>query len=268
MQLKDRYLTENYEPLKKKEKKYTGVFKDKDKFGAVISVNDKDIWLKRGCLTEIECAKLYDEYVVKNNIPNRKLNFPDEYPDYDPLSVIKTECKVIDDKTVQLLISDKQVLIDKEYYDQVKYYTCFVNNTSGYVMMKKNGTTLLHRYLMNETNPKVYIDHKDGNILNNTKGNLRYSDKNKNAQNKSKMANATSIYNGVCYIERVKSYIASVCKNGDKIFTYRNKYDWIAARRRDLYIMEHLKDDHYKLNFEWDDDDIRYWTTYFDFVRE
>jgi len=262
---KDRYLTENYEPPMKKEKKYTGVFKDGDKFGAIISINDKNVYLKRSCLTEEECARAYDEYVVKNNIPNRKLNFPDDRPEYNPLSVIKTKFKEINDKTVRLLISEKPVLIDKDDYDRIKYYNCFVNSTSGYVMMNKdNKTILLHRYLMNETDPKVYIDHEDSNILNNTKRNLRYSDKYKNAQNKSKMDNSTSIYNGVCFVERANTFFASVSKNGEKLFTYRNKYDWIAARRRDLYIMEYLKDDHYKFNFEWDEDEIKLWKDYFD----
>lgn len=265
---KERYLTENYEPPKKKEKKYTGVFKCGDKFGAVISVNDENIWLKRHVNTEEECARIYDEYVAKRNIPNRKLNFPDEHPEYNPLSVIKTECKEVDDTTVRLLISEKPVLIDKEDYDKVKYYNCFVNSKSGYVMMNKDGKSLLlSRYLMNETNRKVYIDHEDSDILNNTKGNLRYSDKHKNAQNKSKMANATSSYNGVCFVKRANAYIASVSKNGKKLFTYHNKCDLIGARYRDLYIIKHLKDDHYKLNFEWDEDDIRYWTTYFDFIN-
>lgn len=263
---KDRYLTENYEPPVKKEKLYTGVIKHGNIFRAAITVNNKEIRLKYAD-TEEECAIAYDEYVVKHNIPNRKLNFSDEHPEYNPLSVIKTECKEINDKTVRLLISEKPVLIDKEDYDRIKYYNCFVNSTSGYVMMNKDSKALLlHRYLMNETDPKVYIDHEDSNILNNTKGNLRHSDKYKNAQNKSKMANATSIYNGVCFGKRANTFFASVSKNGEKIFTYHNKYDWIAARRRDLYIIEHLKDDHHKLNFEWDDAEIKLWKDYFDIM--
>ncbi|ARF11864.1 hypothetical protein Klosneuvirus_2_300 [Klosneuvirus KNV1] len=41
----------------------------------------------------------------------------------------------------------------------------------------------------------------------------------------------------------------------------------VVARKRDLFIMNNLKDELDLLNFEWDENDVMYWTTYFEFVQ-
>ena len=105
-------------------------------------------------------AKKYDEFVVNNNIPNKKLNFPELYPNYNPISLVKTKCENIDENTVKLLIDTKgkgNVLIDKEDYDKVKFYKCHIN-PGGYITMPiNNNNFLLHRLIMNATDPTIYI---------------------------------------------------------------------------------------------------------------
>lgn len=165
---KDKYLTENYKPPdEKKEREFTGIAKYNDKYKSMISIKNKTITLVISD-DPIKCAEEYDRYVTSNNIPFRKLNFPDKYPDYNP-NVIKTKFEKINDRLIKLLPNqktDKQI-IDMVDYDMVKYFACFINKTSGYPMICVNKKTLLlSRYLMNEYNSKIYVDHIDGNILN------------------------------------------------------------------------------------------------------
>jgi hypothetical protein len=259
------YLKKEYIPFERKQhnNKYIGVNKIKDKYVARIKINNKKVHLGTK-QTEIECAALYDEYIIKNNIINKTLNFPDKYPDYEPVKIKKTECQELDNNIVKLLIkSDKDVLIDKEDYDKIKYFICYVIEQRKRLAVKiqiDNENKTLSRFLMNVSDPLVYIDHIDSNTLNNTKNNLRISDEQKNAQNKSKQANAsTSQYIGVSYDTRDNRWLTKIRKNYKDIFTGYYDNEELAARSRDIYIMKNLKDDHYKLNFNWADEDIEKW---------
>jgi hypothetical protein len=61
-----------------------------------------------------------------------------------------------------------------------------------------NETILLHRYLLG--NPDYQVDHKDRNVLNNRKRNLRAADASQQACNRLRYKpNATSKYKGVYY---------------------------------------------------------------------
>lgn len=261
---KEQYLTKEYKPkIKQSKSEYMGVRKLKNnRFMSGIIINGKHICIHRS-INELECANKYDEYIVKNNIPHKKLNFLKNYPNYNPRSVIKTQCKNIDENVIQLLIKSNQcVTVDKEYYDKIKYNTCYVD-TYGYVKIQigdKNEYKFLHRFLMEINDPDILIDHIDSNKLNNCKKNLRISDHIKNAQNKSKMKNTTSKYIGVCYHKTKHTWNALIRKNGNRLLDESFATEDFAARKRDLFIMSKLKNDHYKLNFVWTEKEIEYWT--------
>ena len=196
--------------------------------------------------------------IVDNNIPGKKLNFPKDYPNYNPDSVIKVDCEPVDDKTVKLIVGDKRVLIDKEDYDKVKFYTHGVHE--GYVITTiRNKSIRIHRFLTNTTDPKIYVDHIDQNPLNNCKSNLRMSNAQKNGQNKSKRKNALSKYYGISYDKTVNRWCGQLKKDGKVLFSCSTKDEEHAARKRDLFILDNLKDDHYNLNFEWTEADIKKW---------
>ena len=262
---RDDYLQKNFSIQKKREKRvnYYGVYPFKDRFRCCIRHKYKEIFLKASD-DVIELARLFDKYVVENNIPYKKLNFPEEYPDYNPNSVIKTYYKDIDDKTIKLLISKdstKIVKIDKEDYEKIKFNKCSVSLV-GYVNVKVNGKSQgLHRYLMNETDPEIFIDHINNDPLDNRKVNLRKSDVQKNAQNKKKKENSSSKFVGISYKNSHKQYYGQIEKNGKMIYYKGHKIEEFSARKRDLFIMDNLKDDHYKLNFEWDKETIQKWRT-------
>lgn len=255
---KEDYLKRNFAfPKRKRFSSYNGVTFDKNwnKYKTVIRHNNKDIRI-HSSTNEIECAKAYDKYIVDNNIPAKELNFPNDYPNYNRNSIIKTNCKSINETLVQLLINndtDIVVTIDKEDYDKVKYYAWYKSSNKYITAQINENTVKLHRYIMNEKDPNILIDHKDSNIYNNSKNNLRKSNIELNTQNKRKRENTTSQYIGVSKAKkRWVSQVAHKRIGSDRL-------EILAARRRDLYIMENLPDSHYKMNFEWTPEDIEMW---------
>ncbi len=259
---REEYLNNEYKPRIKKPKKnkYIGVTKVCNKYTARIRIIDKMINLLWS-YDEIECAKVYDKYVVDHNL-KRKINFPQDYPEFDPNKIIiKTLCEYIDENTVKLILSkptDKDCLIDKEDYESIKYYCCYINDI-GYITFKINTkTVLLSRFIMNVTDPYIFVDHINSNKLDNRRCNLRLSDKNLNGQNQSKRQNTTSKYMGVSFIRN--TWRACVILNAQIVFYLHTNDEETSARARDLHIIKNLPDTHFKLNFEWTDQDIVYWS--------
>lgn len=66
---------------------------------------------------------------------------------------------------------------------------------------KPKQTILMHRLILGLSDPSLEADHRDGNGLNNRRSNLRpaTSAQNRHNSRKSRRANTTSQYKGVCY---------------------------------------------------------------------
>lgn len=253
-------LDKNINQKKEKLSAYVGVTKYKNKYAAYISINKKRYNLLRS-EDEILCAKAYDKYIVDNNIEGRKLNFPDDYPDFNPERKIKTFYEDFDEFTIKLIINNKSVLalIDRADYDLIKYYTVGVCS-AGYLVIYIPGMPVkrLHKFLTN-TGEEVFIDHIDGNKTNDTRKNLRHSNPTKNAQNMKKKEGKTSNYIGVHYFKRDNKWRAAIRHNGRKnLGLHINQEN--AARCRDLYILDNCQGEHFPLNFnDWTEENITYW---------
>lgn len=77
-----------------------------------------------------------------------------------------------------------------------------------YAVRRPNGKTILmHRQIMNVSDPNIIVDHIDRNTLNNTRSNLRIANKSINARNKK--ATGTSKYMGVS-LHRGTKWIAHI----------------------------------------------------------
>jgi hypothetical protein len=59
---------------------------------------------------------------------------------------------------------------------------------------------LMHRIVMGVTDPKIFVDHINGNTLDNRKENLRLCNNTENCRNSKKSVNNTSGYKGVSYV--------------------------------------------------------------------
>jgi len=262
---KDEYLKRKYIPFvsKKKNNKYYGV--SKQRYGYIANIVHKNKLIYLGySKDQVICAKSYDKYIVDNNILNKKLNFPNDYPNYKPVLIIKTLYENIkeNDNLLRLLITSKPneyVLIDKEDYDRIKYFKWCICKSGDVSAKIKNKTTRLHRFLTNTTDPNIFIDHIDSNPLNNSKQNLRISNARKNSHNKKKRHNTSSKYLGISFEKRKNKWKSQIKIDGIVIQIGHDKKEINAAKRRDLFILENLTDEHFKLNFEWNEDDIKKW---------
>lgn len=251
--------------LKKSTSQYMGVSLDlcNNTWRAGITINKKNIGL--GVFSsEIEAAEQRDCYIVQKlpgtyynlNFPEKKemyknkiLKLPIPRPQKISEAKIKSYIEDIIDKpnVVRLLIPSKPdaiVMINKDDYNKVKWHRWCITNGSV-----SNGHKRLSRFLMDETNPKILIDHIDNNPLNNTRENLRRSDSQKNSQNRKKAIGKTSKYIGVCFFQTRQKWSSNVKHQGKNygIGCYDNEEE--AAKAHDLFILKNFPDSHYTLNF-------------------
>ena len=97
-----------------------------------------------------------------------------------------------------------EFLIDKVDFERIKGYSWRFDH--GYIRSKN---IYLHRFIMNF--PKMGIDHKDGNPLNNQKSNLRLCGQSHNCMNKNKTSKKrTSIYKGVHFDKYRRKWVANI----------------------------------------------------------
>lgn len=81
----------------------------------------------------------------------------------------------------------------------------------------KRATTKMHRVIMGITDPKMSIDHIDGNGLNNQKSNLRVVTQSQNMMNTGCQKNNTLGVKGVYFDKPTSKYRAHIMVSGRKI---------------------------------------------------
>lgn len=102
------------------------------------------------------------------------------------------------------LSQGKVALVDDEDYDKISQYPWYANKQgNSYYAIVHNGyldgkrvLLKMHRVIMGITNPKIFVDHKDSDGLNNQKYNLRTATVSQNAANKASYR-GVSKYKGV-----------------------------------------------------------------------
>jgi hypothetical protein len=115
-------------------------------------------------------------------------------------------------------------LVDDDKYDFLMQWNWVLHRQGGrqYAVRfeKKNGRTKgirLHRLLMNATDSKLFIDHINGNGLDNQMHNLRFATNSQNQGNRGAPINNTSEFKGVSYAKRLNRYRASITVDGKYI---------------------------------------------------
>ena len=128
------------------------------------------------------------------------------------------EC-IFGDKT-KAFKENVKFIVDPDDYDKFcKDYRFSLNK--GYVRYSsaKDGlhNKFLHRIIMNVVDPKVFIDHIDGNPLNNQRSNLRECTQNQNQHNRTKNKNNKSGFKGVHFVKNKNKYRAVIRANNKQI---------------------------------------------------
>ncbi len=107
------------------------------------------------------------------------------------------------------LTKDDYTLVDDADYDYLKQFRWFTfinkRNQFKYARTKiDNKLIYMHRLLLGLTDPKIPVDHVNGDSLDNRRENIRVATTQLNAANRGKQKNNTSGYKGV--FQRKESY--------------------------------------------------------------
>ncbi|OGP87132.1 MAG: hypothetical protein A2031_07970 [Deltaproteobacteria bacterium RBG_19FT_COMBO_43_11] len=144
----------------------------------------------------------------------------------------------IEGDTIILLIVCKgvtyEVYADYEDYPLISKYTWYKNLTTGYVQSKERfGRTInkgvyMHRLIMGAERKSLYIDHINGDKLDNRRRNLRSCSPSQNGHNKHHTANKVV---GVCKVIRV-DYLAQIQINNKPYRKSFKTYEEALAQRK------------------------------------
>jgi hypothetical protein len=117
------------------------------------------------------------------------------------------------------LTQGKVALVDDEDFEElIKFKWCvYKNRSTDYASHRyKNRSISMHRTIL-KANLGEFVDHKDGNGLNNQKSNLRICTMNGNMQNRKRYKNNTTGFKGVYFNKDRKKYRAQIRVDGKRI---------------------------------------------------
>jgi AP2 domain/HNH endonuclease len=123
---------------------------------------------------------------------------------------------------------------DYERINAVKWYALVHRRTVYATRKPKEGHFMMHRVIMGITDPKIHVDHRDFNGLNNTRANLRVCTNQENHYGMRKMRRAgTSKYKGVSWFARDGNWMSHIKRNQKSIHLGYFATEEEAARRYD-----------------------------------
>lgn len=132
------------------------------------------------------------------------------------------------------------MLCDLDSWERLKNYSWRKNH--GYAVTQENRRQIsFHREVMNVENPKIQVDHINGNRLDNRKENLRLCTNQENSFNKYKNSNNTSGFKGVYFDRRDSKWRSSIQFNGKsykspkRYDTPEEAYEWYKKKSDELF---------------------------------
>ena len=139
-------------------------------------------------------------------------------------------------------LKDSIVIIDSEDVKKVEKYCWRVDNVTKRVIANikdcSNKIIWLSRVVMevnNEDAKYVLVDHKNGDVLDNRKENLRLCNKRENNINIKRKSNNKSGFTGVYWSESCKKWVAKIYKKGHKEVVKRfSSFEDAVAFRGDM----------------------------------
>lgn len=116
-------------------------------------------------------------------------------------------------------------IVDDEDLDNVAGYKWLsLTDKSGNIYVRANvckdntvKTVYMHRLLMGVTDAKIFVDHINGDCLDNRRSNLRLCTNAENGRNRGVSKRSSSGVKCVSWVEKNKKWVASIGLNGKTI---------------------------------------------------
>jgi hypothetical protein len=121
---------------------------------------------------------------------------------------------------------------DTELILSTKWYANMAGSGKMYIKtFIKGEPKQLSRLLLNVTDSIVFVDHVDGDTLNNTRQNLRSCSRYENSRNRNRHVNNKSGYKGVCWHKQRQKWQAEIQHDNKQVHlgAFSNKQDAIDA---------------------------------------
>lgn len=77
---------------------------------------------------------------------------------------------------------------------------------------------MLHRFILEVSDRKIEVDHRDGDGRNNCRSNLRAGTHTQNQRNMKKHFDGSSAFKGVYWVERAKKWQVQIWVNGASLY--------------------------------------------------
>jgi len=152
--------------------------------------------------------QLYEKGYIYGNPKKLKDGHPNRY------TIIKNVCKIElydDDGNIK-----NYTIIDVCNYKKVSTIRLSTDKNGYVTVPRRTGFSRLHQLIMNSR----YIDHHNGNILDNREVNLRPCEHKQNCRNTKINKNNTSGFKGVWWSKKDKRWVAAI--------TYNYKYRYLG----------------------------------------
>lgn len=152
--------------------------------------------------------------------------YPREYESRSKFEQTDEYCKVTTSRGAE-------ILVDAEDYEKVKQHSWCISKTGYPVARMDDGRVVkLTRFLLNVTNPKLVVDHINGDPFDNRKVNLRICTNAENARNCKLSKNNKSGYVGVFQTPKGRWWARIMINRKEKrLGTFDTMEEAIKARR-------------------------------------
>ena len=110
--------------------------------------------------------------------------------------------------------------VSEEDFDSLKVYLWrpFKQGNKVYAITGKSPQVFMHRFILNVTDPKIVVDHKDHDGLNNQRDNIRTCTQHQNGMNCRSTIGSKSKYLGVSWYKAYGKWSAQIH------FMYKKKF--------------------------------------------
>jgi hypothetical protein len=151
------------------------------------------------------------------------------------------------------LTRGKVAIVDDDMFEILsKNKWCYrPGRHTGYAQRRNGKTTLqMHRFIMGISDPRIWVDHKDGNGLNNQRSNLRIATASQNNSHLTKKRKDNSSgFVGVSWNNQKKKWVAQlqISGKGKHLGYFDDPIE--AAKAYDKKAVELFGEFHGQLNF-------------------